>query len=119
MTDQDVTIWFNPECSTCNNALEILLGRGVDPSVVEYLQTPPTSDEIRDVLRLLGVGPRELIRTKEPLYAELGLDDMRLTDDRLIEAMAQHPILIQRPVLIKGGRAVIGRPPERVIELLD
>lgn len=118
MTEDKTTIWFNPDCNTCNNALEILLGRGVDPEVVEYLEHPPTADEIRDVLRLLGTGPRELIRTKEPRYAELGLDDPDVTDEQLIEAMAANPILIQRPVLIKGGRAVIGRPPERVIELL-
>ena len=117
MGDRPVTIWFNPSCSKCRGTMEILGDRGVRPEVVEYLSTPPTADEIRDVLGLLGVGARGLVRTGEPLYAELGLAGA--TDDELIDAMAANPILIERPVVISGGRAVIGRPPERVIELLD
>lgn len=116
MTDDDVTIWFNQSCSKCESALQILLARGVDPNVVEYLEQPPSADEVRDVLRKLGLGPRDLIRSGERLYAELGLDDA--ADDELIEAMAAHPILIERPVVVKGGRAVIGRPPERVVDIL-
>ena len=116
MTDDDVTIWFNQSCSKCESALEVLHGRGIDPNVVEYLEQPPTADEIRDVLGKLGLGPRDLVRKSEPLYAELGLDDA--ADDELIDAMAANPILIERPVVVKGSRAVIGRPPERVVDVL-
>jgi arsenate reductase len=116
VADDDVTIWFNQSCSKCNSALEILHGRGVDPNVVEYLEHPPTADEIRDVLDKLGLRPRDLIRSAEPRYAELGLEDA--TEAEVIEAMAANPILIERPVVVKGTRAVIGRPPERVVDLL-
>jgi arsenate reductase (glutaredoxin) len=115
--DQPVTIWFNPSCSKCRGALEILESRGVEPEITRYLDDPPTAEEIRDVLVKLGLGPRDLVRTGEPIYAELGLADA--TDDELIEAMAANPILIERPVVIKGGRAIIGRPPERIHELVE
>ena len=117
MTDQPVTIWFNPSCSKCRGTMAILRERGVDADVVEYLQTPPTTDEIRDVLTKLHLNARDLVRTGEAAYAELGLQDA--TDDELIDAMAANPILIERPVVIAGGRAIIGRPPERVIDLID
>jgi arsenate reductase len=116
MDDQPVTIWFNPSCSKCRETMEILRDRGVETDVVEYLQTPPTAAEIRDVLAKLGLSARALVRSREPRYAELDLEDA--TDDELIDAMAANPILIERPVVITGGRAVIGRPPERVIDLL-
>ena len=116
MSDQPITIWFNPSCSKCRGTMDILRERSLDADVVEYLQTPPTADEIRGVLAKLGIGPRELVRTREAVYAELGLAEA--SDDELIDAMAAHPILIERPVVISGGRAVIGRPPERVIDLL-
>jgi arsenate reductase (glutaredoxin) len=96
--------------------MDILRDRGVAPDIVEYLQAPPTADEIRDVLAKLQLSARDLVRTGEPVYRELGGDEA--SDDELIEAMAANPILIERPVVISGGRAVIGRPPERVIELL-
>lgn len=117
MAEQPITIWFDPSCSKCRGTMEILGGRGVDTSIVEYLQEPPTAHEIRDVLAKLGIGARDLVRTGEPVYAELGL--RTASDDELIEAMATNPILIERPVVISGGRAVIGRPPERVIELIE
>jgi arsenate reductase (glutaredoxin) len=97
--------------------MDILRERDVDTEVVEYLQTPPTADEIRDVLAKLRLGPRDLVRTGERTYAELGLDDA--TDEELIDAMAANPILIERPVVIVGSRAVIGRPPERVVDLIE
>ena len=97
--------------------MEILRTRNIEPEVVAYLDEPPTADEIRDVLAKLKLSPHDLVRTGEPRYAELGLDDA--TDDELIAAMAANPVLIERPVVISGGRAVIGRPPERVIDLID
>jgi arsenate reductase len=96
--------------------MEILNAKGVAPDVVSYLETPPTADEIRDVLTKLGLPARALVRTNEPAYAELSLADA--SDDELIDAMAAYPILIERPVVVSGSRAVIGRPPERVVHLL-
>lgn len=114
----DVTIWFNPRCSKCRGADDLLRERGIDPDVVRYLDDPPSRAELERVLSLLGTDdPREMMRTKEAVYRELGLDDA--DRDRLLEAMVEHPILIQRPIVIRDEHAVIARPPERLLELLD
>ncbi len=113
------TLWHNPGCSKCRETLALFESRGLAPDVVCYLETPPPAEEIERVLDLLGVPPRALMRTKEPLYAELGLDDQSLSREALVAAMAAHPILIERPVVIRDGKeAVIGRPVERVVQLL-
>jgi len=111
-------LYHNTRCSKSRGALELLEARGLQPEVVYYLETPPPPAELRELLRMLGIGARGLLRTGEPEYAELGLDDPALGEDALIDAMAAHPKLIERPVFVHGGRAVIGRPPERVLELL-
>lgn len=114
----DVTIWFNPRCSKCRGADELLRERGIDPDVVRYLDDPPTRDELEGVLSLLGTDdPRQLMRTKEPVYRELRLADA--DRDRLLDAMVEHPVLIERPVVIRGDHAVIARPPEKLLELLE
>lgn len=114
----DVTIWFNPRCSKCRGADQLLREHGVDPQVVRYLDDPPDRDELERVLALLGTDdPREMMRTKEAVYSELGLADA--DRDRLLDAMVEHPVLIERPVVIRGDHAVIARPPERLLELLD
>lgn len=113
----DVTIWHNPRCSKSRQTLQLLRDNGVEPQIVEYLKTPPSTDELSRVLGLLGIAPRELMRVKEKIYGERGLKDETL-DERLIEAMAADPILIERPVVIKGDRAALGRPPEAVLEIL-
>lgn len=114
----DVTIWFNPRCSKCRGADQLLREHGVDPEVVRYLDDPPSRDELERVLALLGTDdPREMMRTKEAVYTELGLADAGR--DRLLDAMAEFPILIERPVVIRRDHAVIARPPERLLELLD
>ena len=114
----DVTIWFNPRCSKCRGADELLRERGIDPAVLRYLDDPPTRDELERVLSLLGTDdPRAMMRTREPIYAELGLGDA--DRDELLEAMAAHPILIERPIVIHDDAAVIARPPERLLELLE
>ena len=114
----DTTVWFNPSCSKCVGARDLLAEKGVDASFYEYLQEAPTRDELERVLGLLGFDdPRELMRTGEPVYDSLGL--AAVTDrDALIDAMVEHPILVERPIVIRGDRAVIGRPPERLLELL-
>jgi arsenate reductase (glutaredoxin) len=112
-----VDVFFNPGCGTCRTLKGILEEQGVDANYVEYLRTAPSRDEIERVMGLLGIDdPRGMMRPKEPAYAELGLESAGR--DQLLDAMATHPILIQRPIVIVGDRAVIARPAERVLELL-
>lgn len=111
-------LYHNPRCSKSRGALELLRARGHDPEIVPYLEQPPTADELRELAGLLGVGARGLLRTGEDEYRELGLGDPSLDEDALIEAMASHPRLIERPILVHAGKAVIGRPPERVLDIL-
>jgi arsenate reductase len=114
----DVTMWFNPNCSKCRGAKEILDGEDVSCEIVRYLQDAPDRAELERVMGLLGIDdPRQMMRTGEAVYKELGLAGQE--GDALLDAMAAHPILIERPIVIRGDRAVIGRPPERVRELLD
>lgn len=112
------TLYHNTRCSKSRGALELLQARGIEPDVVYYLETPPSPARLRELLRMLGLPARELLRKGEDEYRELGLDDPSLSEDALIEAMAKHPKLIERPVFVNGGKAVIGRPPERVLEIL-
>ena len=112
------TLFHNPRCSKSRGALELLRERGIEPRIVAYLDQPPSVAELQDLLRMLGTGARSLLRDGEPEYTELGLSDPSLDQDALIAAMVAHPRLIERPVFVHAGRAVIGRPPERVLELL-
>ena len=114
-----VIIWHNPRCSKSRRTLEILSDLGLRPVVVEYLKTPPEPSALRDVLGRLGMGPRQLMRAGETPYRDLGLHDESLSDEFLIQAMHDHPVLIERPVVLAGGRAALGRPPERVLDILD
>lgn len=111
-------MWHNPRCSKSRAALELLRESGVEPRVVEYLETPPSHERIERVLELLGIEPRDLMRKGEAPYRELGLDDPSLDRATLIRALVDHPILIERPIVIANGRAVVGRPPERVLDVL-
>lgn len=113
-----VKLYHNPRCSKSREALELLRKKGHEPEIVLYLETPPTADEIKKLLKQLGIGARELLRTKEEAYGKHGLSDVSLGDDVLIAAMVKHPQLIERPICIHGRRAVIGRPPEKVLEVL-
>ncbi len=113
-----VKIYHNPRCSKSRQTLQILRGRNIEPEIVEYLKCPPSPEELRSLLSKLGVGPRQLMRTKEEAYLTEHLDDGSLTDDQLIEAMTRHPILIERPIVLANETARIGRPPEQVLEIL-
>ena len=113
----DVTVWFNPACSKCRTVQGILVERGVDADYVRYLEQAPARAEIEAVLAQLGTDdPRAIMRKGEAVYKELGLTDA--DRDTLLDAMAAHPILIERPIVIRGDRAVVARPPEKLRELL-
>jgi arsenate reductase len=112
-----VRIWHNPRCSKSRNAVTLLEEKGVDAEVVKYLDTPPSKEELVDMLKMLGIGARELMRTKEAIYKELELKNVT-DEDALIDAMVANPKLIERPIVIKDGKAAIGRPIENIIELI-
>lgn len=111
-------IYHNPRCSKSRQTLALLHERNLDTEVVEYLQTPPDKKELEQLLDLLGLEPRQLMRTGEDEYKTLGLDDESLSRDALIEAMIAHPKLIERPIVVHNGKATIGRPPEKVLDIL-
>lgn len=113
-----VTILHNPRCSKSRQTLALLKDRGVEPEIVEYLETPPTTEGLKAILEKLRLGPRDIIRKGESIYKELELGDSSLPDNALITAMVEHPILIERPIVVKGGKAAVGRPPESVLEIL-
>ncbi|CUA81862.1 arsenate reductase (glutaredoxin) [Gulbenkiania indica] len=114
-----IRLYHNPRCSKSRQALALLEEAGAEVEVVEYLRTPPTADELDRLLTLLDLDARALLRTKEEEYASLHLDDVTLERRHLIEAMIQHPRLLERPIAVCGDRAVVGRPPERVLSLLE
>ena len=113
-----VKIYHNPRCSKSRQTLELLQEKGIDPEVIRYMDDPPDEATLRELIQMLGITPRELMRRHEKVYKDAGLDDPTFTDDELIEAMAQCPSLIERPIVIKDGKAVLGRPPESVLEIL-
>ena len=114
----DVTIYHNPDCSKSRETLGLLRERGIEPTVVEYLKSPPDEETLERLLRLLELEPADLLRSKEEEYADLGLDGMLGDRGALIAAMAAHPILIERPIVVAGNRARLGRPPQQVLEII-
>jgi arsenate reductase len=113
-----LTIWHNPRCSKSRATLALLEERGLSPRVVDYLNDPPSAAALKKVLAALGKRPRELIRKGEAAYRALGLDDPALSDAALVKAMVENPVLIERPVVVNGDRAALGRPPEAVLAIL-
>lgn len=114
----EAILYHNPRCSKSRGALELLQENGVEPRIVRYLETPPDLATLRELLGKLGMAPRELLRRSEDEYRELNLADPALDDEAILKAMVEHPKLIERPILVVGARAVVGRPPERVLELI-
>ena len=112
------TIFHNPRCSKSRQALGLLQERGIEPEVVEYLKTPLSTQTLQNLCEKLGVNVVDMMRTKEREFKELGLGDRGVTDDELLQAMTQNPILLERPIVVCGDKAVIGRPPENVLELI-
>ncbi len=111
-------IYHNPRCSKSRQTLQLLQERGIEPEVIKYLETPPSEAELREILRKLGMTPRELMRRKEAEYKASGADDPNLSDDELIALMVKHPKLIERPIVVHDGKVALGRPPEQVLEIL-
>jgi arsenate reductase (glutaredoxin) len=114
----DLNFYHNPRCSKSRSALQLLEARGLTPNIVRYLETPPDAGQLQALLRKLDMSPRQLLRSGEDEYQQLQLGDLSLSDAQLIDAMVKHPKLIERPILVVGERAVVGRPPERVLELI-
>lgn len=111
-----VTIYHNPRCSKSRQTLELIRERGVDPEIIEYLNAPPSADELATILKKLGKSAAEIVRKKEA--AEEGIDVANLSEDALIEALVAHPRAIERPIVVKGAQARMGRPPESVLDIL-
>lgn len=114
----DTLIYHNPRCSKSRQTLALLEENNVEPVVVEYLKTPPNKQELSDIISQLGITPRDLLRKGEAVYKELGLADTSLSDDALIAVMCANPKLIERPIVLKDGKAKIGRPPESVLDII-
>ncbi len=114
---RDFTLWFNPRCSKCQRALELLRERGIEPELRRYLEEPPTAAEIEELLRKLGLPPHAVVRSKEDEYQALRLSE-RTPRGEMIQALALHPRILERPILVQGNRAIVGRPPERVLDLV-
>jgi arsenate reductase len=117
-TINKVTIYHNPRCSKSRQTLQLLEDNGVSPEVVLYLETPPDTATLRSLLKKLAISPRELLRKSEDAYKENKLSDESLTDEQLLAAMVAHPKLIERPIVVKGNKAILGRPPENVLSLV-
>ncbi len=113
-----VKIYHNPRCGKSRQTLQLLKDQGIEPEIIEYLKTPPSAQELDDILQKLGMEPRDLMRKKEAEYKGNGLDDASLDRQALIQAMVNNPILIERPVVLANGKAAIGRPPEDVLAIL-
>ena len=114
----DIVIYHNPECGTSRNTLAMIRNAGIEPHVVEYLKTPPSRPMLVSLIERMGIGPRALLREKGTPFAELGLGDSSLGDDRIIDAMMEHPILINRPIVVSPLGVKLCRPSEEVLDLL-
>jgi arsenate reductase (glutaredoxin) len=113
-----ITVYQKPTCTKCRSTLKILRERGAEFDSVNYYETPLTANQLRDLIKKLGISPRELLRKDEQVYRDLGLARRNVSDDELIDLMTANPDLIQRPIVVRGDKAVLGRPPETVEELL-
>lgn len=113
-----ITIYHNPRCSKSRQTLALLTAQGLEPEIIEYLSSPPSRVELKEILQKLDLRPRDIIRKGEVIYKELELADDQLSDDQLITAMAAHPILIERPIVVNGAKAALGRPPKQVLGIL-
>lgn len=115
----EITIYHNPNCSKSRQTLELLRKQGVEPKIIHYLDTPPDEETLQQLLQLMKMEPFDLVRKKEDLFEELAIEKIGADSQQLIRTMVENPILIERPIVVKGNKAVIGRPPECVLTLID
>lgn len=115
----EITIYHNPECSKSRQTLGLLREHGIEPKIIHYLDSPPNEETLHQLLEWMEMEPIDLVRQKEDLFLELGLDKMNHNRQRLIRIMMENPILIERPIVVKGNKAIIGRPPEKVLTLIE
>ncbi len=118
MRHDRIVMYHNPACSKSRETLQLLEAHQYAPEIIDYLEDPPTPAELSRIIGLLGVAARDILRTTEAVYREADLDDDSLSDDEIIEAICEYPALLQRPIVIAGDRAIIGRPPSRVLDLI-
>jgi len=116
--DQNTQILYNPQCSKCRQTLQLLNDKGIEPEIIEYLKDTPNFTEIEKILGMLNLEPRELMRKGETIYTELNLSHSELSRTELIQAMIDNPKLIERPIVIKDGKAMIGRPPQNILDII-
>jgi len=118
MSNAGLIIYHNPSCSKSRETMQILEDNNIAPRVIEYLDEPLTQQELKAITEKLGVSARDLLRTTEPIYQEINLDNDALSEDEIIAAICLHPVLLQRPIVVSGNRAVIGRPPTKVLDII-
>jgi arsenate reductase len=118
MSNARLVIYHNPSCSKSRETLQILENNNLTPTVIEYLDQPPSPQELTKIIEMLGVSARDLLRTNEQIYADAKLDNDALSGDEIIAAICEHPVLLQRPIVVSGERAVIGRPPTKVLDII-
>jgi len=118
MSNARLIIYHNPSCSKSRETLQILENNNLTPTVIEYLDQPPSPQELTKIIEMLGVSARDLLRTNEQIYADAKLDNDTLSGDEIIAAICEHPVLLQRPIVVSGERAVIGRPPTKVMDII-
>ncbi|MGD8568165.1 MAG: arsenate reductase (glutaredoxin) [Gammaproteobacteria bacterium] len=114
-----VKIYHNPRCSKSRQTMQLLHDKQIEPVVVEYLKTPPSKSELKQILQMLDMKPRDILRTKEAEYQQQGLDDPSLSDEQIIDIMIEHPRLLERPIVVTDHGAALGRPPENVLEIIS
>lgn len=118
MNQDKLVIYHNPRCSKSRETLQLLEDNNLHPQIIEYLAEPPTVQELKRIIAMLGIGARDLLRTTEPVYKDADLDDDSLSDEEIIEAIFEYPALLQRPIVVMGDKAIIGRPPARVLDII-
>jgi arsenate reductase len=118
MSNDKVVIYHNPKCSKSRETLQILQDNNIEPEIIDYLENPPTAQVLKNIIAILGVSARDLMRSTEPAHKEANLEDDSLSDDDIIAAICKYPALLQRPIVVSGNKAIIGRPPVRVLEII-
>ena len=118
MSNDKVVIYHNPKCSKSREALQILQDNNIEPEIIDYRKDPPTAQVLKNIIAMLGVSARDLMRSTEPAHKEENLEDDSLSDDDIIAAISRYPALLQRPIVVSGNKAIIGRPPVRVLEII-